>query len=111
LANSPAAVIRKVCPKCASERVRRSRRRGLPEKFIGLLGARANRCRECNYRFLSLGNSTILTSDLQVLFRKAAMGAMAVLALALVLAVVMWFAGRHAAFPAGDGALWIAILP
>lgn len=43
-----------VCPKCGSGRLRRSRTRGVYEKFAKLLGWRAYRCQEksCGWRGL-----------------------------------------------------------
>ena len=43
-----------VCPKCGSDRLRRSHTRGVSEKFKKVLGWRAYRCREksCGWRGL-----------------------------------------------------------
>ena len=41
-----------VCPKCKSDRVHRSHRRGALEQFLGLFGMQPHRCHACEHRFL-----------------------------------------------------------
>jgi predicted RNA-binding Zn-ribbon protein involved in translation (DUF1610 family) len=44
-----------VCPKCGEARVRRSRRRTVPDFFLGIFGLQPYRCHECEYRYHSQG--------------------------------------------------------
>ena len=84
------------CPKCNSERVRRSRRRGVLERTLCLVGLSARRCHECNVRFLTLGNSTLFRRDLDNLVRKASVVAAAGIALLVVVIAVLWLSRSEA---------------
>ena len=42
---------RRVCPECGQSRAYRSRRRGVTDYLLGILGLRPYRCRECEHRF------------------------------------------------------------
>jgi hypothetical protein len=78
------------CPKCNSERVRRSKRRGVIERISALFGLKTRRCHECNVRFLTLGNSMLFRSDLDVLVRKSSVVVLAAFAVLAVVWVVLW---------------------
>jgi DNA-directed RNA polymerase subunit RPC12/RpoP len=51
---------RQVCPKCGEARVRRSRRRTVPDFLLGIFGLRTYRCHECEYRYHSRGQGQAL---------------------------------------------------
>ena len=40
-----------MCPRCKSEKIRRSKRRGLRDRMWGLLGRWPYRCKDCSFRF------------------------------------------------------------
>lgn len=42
---------RRRCPTCGSDEVRRSRRRGLLEALLNLVGVKPYRCQRCDTRF------------------------------------------------------------
>jgi transposase-like protein len=86
------------CPKCGSNRVHRSHRRTVGERLGILLAAKMKRCHECNLRFVQLYGSTLLLSDLQRAVRKLVWTAVVVMALLTVLAIVIWFSNKQAAF-------------
>ncbi len=44
---------RVICPRCRSNRCRRSKRRSFRDYFIGLSGVRPWRCRDCELRFFA----------------------------------------------------------
>lgn len=95
----------RACPKCSSQRVHRSRRRGALERLLGLIGAKVNRCHACNFRFLRLGGSTLLLDDVKRAANRILLAVATVMALATVLAIVLWFSGKQASFtPADSGA-------
>ena len=79
-----------ICPKCNSEHVRRSRRRGALERIVSLFGLGTRRCHECNVRFFTIGRSMIFRSDVDSLLRKLSMVVMAALALLAVVLAVLW---------------------
>lgn len=94
------------CPKCGSSRVHRSHRRTFGERLGLLLAAKMKRCHECNFRFVQLYGSTLLLSDLQRSVRKLAWGAVIIMALLVVLAIVVWFSKKQADFsPSETGGL------
>jgi transposase-like protein len=86
------------CPKCGSSRIHRSHRRTFGERLGLLLAAKMKRCHECNFRFVQLYGSTLLLSDLQRAVRKLAWTAIIIMALLAVLAIVVWFSNKQAAF-------------
>jgi transposase-like protein len=90
------------CPKCGSSRVHRSHRRTFGERLGILLAAKMKRCHECNLRFVQLYGSTLLLSDLQRAVRKLVWTAVVVMALLTVLAIVVWFSNKQAAFSPSD---------
>ncbi len=83
------------CPQCGSERVHRSRRRGVTEKVIALVSLKIRRCHECNTRLASFGNSVLLLKDLNRFLRKATMLAVMGVAMVLVVAIVVWFSRKE----------------
>ena len=86
------------CPKCGSSRIHRSHRRTLAERLSLLLAAKMKRCHECNFRFVQLYGATLLLSDLQRSVRKLAWTGVIVMALLAVLAIVVWFSNKQAAY-------------
>ena len=76
----------RVCPRCKSERIHRSHRRGVLERLLSVLGLKARRCHECNTRFVAIGKSTLYRSDVEFVLRKISL---VVLSAAAVLAAVM----------------------
>jgi hypothetical protein len=86
------------CPKCGSSRIHRSHRRTLAERLGLLLAAKMKRCHECNFRFVQLYGATLLLSDLQRSVRKLAWTGVIVMALLAVLAIVVWFSNKQAAY-------------
>lgn len=96
------------CPKCGSERIHRSHRRGAVERCLSLCGLRARRCHECNTRSVSVGNSVILRSDVDVLLRKISIVVLAAVAVLAVVMGVLWFSRRDATPPTArlDAARW-----
>src|SRR5581483_401140 len=93
----------RICPKCGSQRVHRSQRRGAAEHLLSFSGLRSRRCHECNTRFLTLGGSTLFRSDLDRLLRKATVVALAAIALVAVVTIVVWLSRREAATAAANG--------
>jgi hypothetical protein len=85
----------RVCPKCGSERVHRSHRRGAGERVLGLIGLKSRRCHECNTRFVAIGNSILFRSDVERLFRRVSLVVLAGVAVLLVVIVVLWFSRRE----------------
>ena len=47
------------CPKCASERIHRSRRRGLLEHLLSLAGGEIRRCHDCRARRCWFGSARL----------------------------------------------------
>lgn len=82
------------CPKCGSLRVHRSHRSSLAERALPY--AKAYRCHECDYRFTLLGRSVIESRQIQRARRELVVFLAALLALALVLTVVVWFGDTQA---------------
>ena len=100
------------CPKCGSTRVHRSHRLALAERVASVLGGKIKRCHECNFRFVQIHGSTLLLADFRRVVRKLAWVALIAAALAMVLAVVLWFSGKQASFSPGDsGVLLISWRP
>ena len=83
------------CPQCGSERVHRSRRRGLTEKLIALGSLKVRRCHECNTRLASFGGSVLLLKDLDKFLARAAMFVGMGIAMVLVVAIVVWFSRKQ----------------
>jgi hypothetical protein len=46
-----------LCPKCKVDSGSRSRRTGLPERLLGIVGYYPYRCQSCSHRFRSFGYS------------------------------------------------------
>jgi hypothetical protein len=78
------------CPKCNSERVRRSHRKGGLERILSFLGLSARRCHDCNVRFLMIGKSMLYRSDVDVLLRNVTIVVLAAIALLAIVMVVLW---------------------
>jgi hypothetical protein len=83
------------CPKCASRRTHRSRRRSLGAHLLRLMGCRLRRCRECSLRFATIGNSVLLAHDINKIGRKFILLAAIALAVALVSLTVLWLSARQ----------------
>src|SRR5204862_126181 len=96
------SLMTRICPKCGSQRVRRSQRCGAAEHLVSLCGLRSRRCHECSTRFLTLGGSTLLRRDLDRLLRKASVVVLAAVALAVVVTIVVWLGRREASSAAAD---------
>jgi hypothetical protein len=78
------------CPKCNSERVRRSHRKGALERILSFFGLGPRRCHDCNVRFLTIGKSMLYRSDVDVLLRNVIVVVMAGIALLAIVMVVLW---------------------
>jgi len=87
------------CPRCGSDRVHRSHRRGSLEHVLRLAGFKIRRCHACGLRFTRFGGSVIVISDLRRALLRIAQITLALVAAALVLAVVLWFSMRQASPP------------
>jgi hypothetical protein len=90
----------RICPKCGSQRIHRSHRRGAAEHLLAFLGLKPRRCHECNARFSTLGNSVLFRKDVDSLLRKVSAVVLAALAVFAVVSVVMWLSRRDALPPA-----------
>jgi hypothetical protein len=69
----------------------------MEERLIVLAGIKIRRCHECNLRFATTGNSVLMIRDVEQVVRKLSVALLAVLALAIVLAAILWFTSRQAA--------------
>ena len=97
-ATLPVADTKSSCPRCGSERVRRSTRRGWVERLAVLAGARLRRCHRCNLRFIRVAGSTVLISDAQRFARKIGFLALMLVAALAVVAVIAWLMLHQAEF-------------
>jgi len=86
----------RLCPRCQSVRVHRSHCRGLGEQMVKLGGGRVFRCHECSFRFVKLGSSILLMSDLSRLVRRVYLALLILVALAVVVTAVAWFSQQGA---------------
>jgi transposase-like protein len=85
-----------ICPKCGSQRIHRSHRRGAGEHVLSICGLKSRRCHECNTRFVTLGSSTLFRNDVDRLFRKLSVVLLAAVALVAVVSIVLWLSRREA---------------
>src|SRR5690349_1896141 len=87
-----------VCPKCHSERVHRSHRRGALERLLAMAGVQTRRCHECNIRMVTLGQSILARRDVDRIVRKLSLAIVAAVALIAVVCFVLWLSqSREAA--------------
>ena len=94
------------CMKCGSSQLRPSRRRSWIEYAAALLGWRMRRCHDCKMRFLQCRSMLVQTSHLKRLERRVLLGAAAAGAIAVVLAVILYF-GHAQASVAAEGMLLV----
>jgi hypothetical protein len=94
------------CLNCGSTRVHRSRRRSPIEYAIALVGWRVKRCHDCKTRFLQCGRSLVKATSLKDLGKGLLFAVLAVAAVGVVIAVILWFAhGQAAPAPTVEGRL------
>jgi hypothetical protein len=55
----------KFCPRCLSDRIRRSHRRVVQDRFLYILGAEIRRCHECRFRHASFATFSLPLGDAQ----------------------------------------------
>lgn len=97
-ATPQAADTKSNCPRCGSERVYRSTRRGWVERLAVLGGARLRRCHRCNLRFIRVAGSTVPVSDAQRFARKVGFLMLMLAAAAAVVALMAWLMLHQAEF-------------
>lgn len=85
------------CPKCASSRIHRSRRRGLFERVLSYVGAEILRCHDCRSRRCWLGSANFRLPESETPGRGAGLVVLAS-GFAICLAIVWWMVTR---FPSG----------
>jgi hypothetical protein len=86
-----------ICPKCGSQRIHRSHRRGAAEHGLALFGLKPRRCHECKARFATLGSSILFRQDVDRFLRNVTMAALAALAILAVVSAVVWVSRKDAA--------------
>ena len=94
------------CPSCGALKVYRSRRKGITERLLAVVGARICRCRGCNVRFALLFNSALFIDDGRRALRRATLLLLLMLVgVARVGLAMLWFMGKQAAVGPSDGLL------
>jgi hypothetical protein len=94
------------CLQCGSTRVHRSRRRSPIEYAVALVGWRVKRCHDCKTRFLQCRRSLVKATCLKDLGKGLLFAVLAVAAVGVVIAVILWFAhGQAAPAPTVEGHL------
>ena len=79
-----------ICPKCNSQRIHRSHRKGVTEHVLRVFGLRSRRCHECSARFVALGESVILRNDVERVLRRVSLAVLAAIAVVMVVGAVVW---------------------
>jgi hypothetical protein len=93
------------CPKCNSQRIHRSHRKGVTEHAVRVFGLRSRRCHECSARFVTLGQSAILRNDVERVLRTVSLAVLAAIAVVMVVGAVVWLSridGSASACSRGD---------
>lgn len=85
------------CPKCNSERVHRSHRRGVMERIAAVFGFKSRRCHACSARFVTMGNSALFRRDAEVILQKIALALLGALTITAVVLAVLWFSREREA--------------
>jgi len=101
--SAPARRAVRPCPSCGAIKVYRSRRKGITERLLAVVGARIRRCHACNVRFALLFNSALFIDDGRRALRRATLLVLLMLTgVALVGLMMLWFMGRQAAVGPSD---------
>lgn len=93
----------RICPKCSSPRIHRSRRRGAAEHLLALCGLKPRRCHECNARFATLGSSILFRQDVDRVLRSVSVVLLAAVAVFVVVSIVVWLSRKEAGPSAAAG--------
>jgi hypothetical protein len=93
------------CPNCGVFRVYRSRRKGITERLLAVVGANLRRCHACNVRFAMLFNSAVYIDDARRALRRLALLFGILVGAALIVLVMLWFMKKQAAIGPSDGLL------
>jgi hypothetical protein len=83
------------CPRCGSTQAHRSRRRGLNERLLVLIGGRVRRCSGCGHRYISLGLLTLNAPDSRQVSRSLIWIILTVLGAAAVVVTMLWMTQRR----------------
>lgn len=90
---------RVACLKCGSTRLHRSRHKWWMERVAAIAGWRAQRCRDCNQRFLQCGERLTPAAQLKHLRKRIVLGAAALAAVAVVLAAILYLSHAQSTPP------------
>jgi hypothetical protein len=85
------------CPNCGALSVHRSRRKGITEHLLAVVGARLQRCHACNARFARLFNSAIYIEDARRALLRVGFLVLLLAGAAVVGLAMLWLMTRQAA--------------
>jgi hypothetical protein len=90
-----------ICPKCSSQRIHRSHRKGITEHVLRVFGLRSRRCHECSARFVTLGDSVVPGKEVVRILRTVSLAVLAALAVVMVVGAVVWLSRTEGSAAAG----------